>query len=72
MPAAPKDLPNAIERSAMQRLVPTRGLAAEKIGAGRRVIANLMAKGWIERCDGGYRLTSAGQEVFKRPIPLAK
>jgi hypothetical protein len=72
MPAAPKDLPNAIERSAMQRLYSAKGLGADKIGAGRRVIANLMAKGWIERCDGGYRLTSAGQEVFKRPIPIRK
>ena len=70
MPVSPKDFPGAIERSVMQRLNLASGLAPKKLGAGWRVVAKLLTKGWIEQSDDGYRLTPAGSEAFKRPIPM--
>jgi hypothetical protein len=64
-----------MERSTLQRMSPTTGLPIEKLHpAGKHTVASMSAKGWIERRsdDHGrttYRITEAGQEASRAPVP---
>jgi hypothetical protein len=75
MPPRPSHIPYSNERTALQRMSPTKGLAPEKLHpAGKQTIASMVAKGWIERRsnDHGrpfYFITPAGQAALKAPIP---
>jgi predicted transcriptional regulator len=51
---------------------PTRGLPPERLHpAGKRVIAGMQAKGWIEKQADGrtYCITLAGDEALRAIIP---
>jgi hypothetical protein len=75
MPARPSHIPHVVERTTLQRMSATKGLPLEKLyPSGKQTVASMIAKGWIERRsdDQGravYRITAAGQEALKAPIP---
>lgn len=72
MPARPSHIPHATERTALQRMSPTRGLPPEQLHpAGKQVIASMQAKGWIEKQPDGrtYCITPAGDEALRAVIP---
>jgi hypothetical protein len=72
MPARPSHIPHTTERTALQKMSRTRGLPAEKMHpAGKRIIASMLAKGWIEKQADGrtYWITSAGEEALRAIIP---
>ncbi len=70
-------IPNANQRQVLQRLRTDhwRSIAALKISVGYRLLERLLVNGWVERRDGGgvieLKLTSAGSEALKMPIPTA-
>ena len=71
MPARRSDIPQAIERSALQRMSASRGLSPDKMHpAGKKTIAGMLEKGWIERQADGrtYCITPAGEAALKAPI----
>jgi hypothetical protein len=76
MPASPSHIPHSNERTALQRMSPTKGLSSDELHpAGKQTIATMLAKGWIERRsnDSGrpvYFITAAGQAALKAPIPI--
>jgi hypothetical protein len=75
MPARPSHIPHATERTVLQKMSLTRGLAAEKLHpAGTKLIATMLAKGWIERQADGrtYCITPAGNEALKAIIPVKR
>ena len=50
MPARPGHLPHNLERTTLQKMSATRGLSSVQLHpAGRRTIAGMIAKGWIEK-----------------------
>ena len=72
MPARPSHIPHATERTALQKMSPTRGLPPEQMHpAGIQTIAAMLAKGWIEKQPDGrtYCITPAGGEALKAIIP---
>ena len=76
MPPRPSHLPHNFERTALQKLGATRGLPSAQLHpVGKRTIATMVAKGWIEKqtdADGGvrYRITPAGKSALKAKIPV--
>ena len=71
----PPHIPNATERTALQRMSLTRGLRPEQMHpAGKIVIAGMLAKGWIEKQPDGrtYCITQAGDEAMKALIPVKR
>jgi hypothetical protein len=70
MPARDSHLPNVYERNALQELR-LGELPARSIGTAS-VISKLLAKGWIEHGSpaGTYRITFAGTEAFRTPLPI--
>jgi hypothetical protein len=72
MPARDKHLPTHRERIVLQRLRVRDELSAKDLEPStHRTILRLMAKGWIERGSsaGRYRITSAGNEAMRAPLP---
>ena len=72
MPAGPSHIPQAKERTALQKMSPTRGIRPEQLHpAGKQLIASMVAKGWIEKQPDGrtYCITSAGEEALRAIIP---
>jgi hypothetical protein len=75
MPARPSHIADAIERTTLQRMSPTKGLPIEKLyPSGKRTVASMAAKGWIERRPGDngrsvYCITQAGLDALRAPIP---
>lgn len=68
MPAPPPHVPRANERTVLQKLTLTRGLTLHQLyPAGRILIANMAAKGWIElQADGRtYYRTPLGEAAMK-------
>jgi hypothetical protein len=78
MPARPSHIPDAAERSTLQRMSLAVRTPSEKMHtAGKQTIAKMAAKGWIERESDVrgrplYRITASGQEVLKAPIPKGR
>jgi hypothetical protein len=74
MPPRPPHIPNANERTALQRMSFTRGLRPEHLPAGKVAIAGMLAKGWIEKQPDGrtYCITQAGDEALKATIPTKR
>ena len=70
MPAPPLHIPRADERTVLQKLSLTSGLPPEKL-AGRKLIAKMLAKGWIRKQPDGrtYCKTSKGVEALKTFLP---
>ena len=72
MPARPSHIPHATERTVLQKMSQTRGLAAEKLHpAGAKLISTMLTKGWIEKQADGrtYCITQAGEKALKAIIP---
>jgi len=68
LPAPPPHIPRANERSVLQKLTLTKGLTLLQLyPAGRILIANMVAKGWIElQADGRtYCRTPLGEQAMK-------
>jgi hypothetical protein len=75
MAPRPKHIPNNSERTALQKMSPTRGLTFERLQpAGKRTVAGMVAKGWIEKQPDGltYCITPAGDAALKAIIPLKR
>jgi hypothetical protein len=66
--------PNSRERQFMQHLRGAGWVRAMGLPDSRRIIANLIGKGWIEcrQTEGGqaYRLTELGLQAKKAPLPI--
>lgn len=73
MPAPPPHIPRANERTVLQKLSLTSGLPPEKL-AGKKLIANMLAKGWIRKQPDGrtYCKTSKGVEAMKALLPAKR
>jgi hypothetical protein len=68
VPAPPPHIPRANERTVLQKLSLTQGLPLERLyPAGRQLIANMVAKGWINKQANGrtYCRTSKGEAALK-------
>ena len=68
-------IPQANERTVLQKLSLTRGLPVEKLyPAGKVLITSMAAKGWIKKeADGRtYCRTAAGDAALKVTIPLKR
>lgn len=75
MPARPRHIPHATERTALQKMSPTRGVRPEQMHpAGKQIISGMLAKGWIEKQPDGrtYCITPAGDEALKAVIPTKR
>jgi hypothetical protein len=78
MPARPSHIPHSVERTTLQRMSITKGLPFDKLHpSGKRTIASMIEKGWIERQsdDRGrpvYFITVTGLEALKAPIPKGR
>lgn len=74
MPARASHLPQANERAALQVMSLTRGLLANQIPAGAKLLARMVAKGWIEKQSDGrtYCKTPKGDEALKATIPVKR
>jgi hypothetical protein len=78
MPARPSHIPYATERSTLQRMSPTVGTPTEKLHpAGKQTVANMVAKGWIERQSDAkgrpvYCITAIGLAALRAPIPKGR
>jgi hypothetical protein len=72
MPSGPAHIPNSTERSLLQRLIAHNGIARHELETGRRLIGKLLEKGWVERRDGNYFITSSGLQAFRAPIPIKR
>jgi hypothetical protein len=68
--------PNSRERQAMQHLRGAGWVKAAGLPDSPRIIANLIAKGWVEcqqRENGSvYRLTEPGLQAMKAPLPIPR
>lgn len=73
MPAPPPHIPRANERTVLQKLSLTSGLPPEKL-AGKKLISNMLAKGWIRKQPDGrtYCKTSKGVEAMKALLPAKR
>ena len=73
MPALPPHIPRADERTVLQKMSLTDGLPAEKL-AGKKLIANMLAKGWIRKQPDGrtYCKTPKGIEALKTLLPAKR
>ena len=74
MPPRPSHLPHNLERTALQKMSSTHGLPLAKLHpAGKKTIAGMVAKGWIEKQvdDAGatFRITPAGKAALEAKIP---
>jgi len=68
MPARPRHIPHATERTTLQKMSPTRGLRPEQMHpAGKQIIAGMLKKGWIEKQSDGraYCITAARAAALK-------
>jgi len=77
MPPRSANIPHAIERSALQRLLTGQALSSVQLHpAGKDTLTGLLKKGWIvsETNAHGlrYRITASGEEAFKAKIPTSK
>jgi hypothetical protein len=75
MPPRPRHIPHNAERTVLQKMSPTRGLTFERLQpAGKRTVAGMVAKGWIEKQPDGrtYCITPAGDAALKAIIPLKR
>ena len=78
MPPRPSHLPHNIERNALLRLRATPNLSATQLHpAGRKTIATMMAKGWIESAAEAssiprYRITLIGEAALVAEIPVTR
>jgi hypothetical protein len=73
MPAAPSHIPQATERTVLQKMSLTRGLTAEQMfPAGKQMISSMVTKGWIKKQPDGrtYCRTAAGNDALKAVIPV--
>jgi len=70
MPARPSHIPHATERTALQKMSLTRGIRPEQMHpAGMQIIAEMLAKGWIEPDGRTYCITRAGDAALRAAIP---
>jgi predicted transcriptional regulator len=68
-------IPHNVERTALQKMSPTRGLTAEQLfPAGSQTIAGMVAKGWIKKQPDGrtYCITPAGDSALRAVIPVKR
>jgi predicted transcriptional regulator len=68
-------IPHNVERTALQKVSPTRGLTAVQLfPAGSQTIAGMAAKGWIEKQPDGqtYCITPAGVSALRAAIPVKR
>jgi hypothetical protein len=75
VPAPPPHIPRANERTVLQKLSLTSGLPPEKLyPAGKKLIGNMLAKGWIRKLPDGrtYCKTSKGVEAMKALLPAKR
>lgn len=78
MPAWPSHIPDARERSTLQKMSPREGLSFEKMHpAGRHTVAGMLAKGWIDRRSDDlgraiYCITEAGYDALRALIPKGR
>jgi hypothetical protein len=75
VPPPPPHIPQANERAVLQKLSLTQGRPPEQLyPAGKVLIANMVAKGWIKKQPDGrtYCRTPAGDEAVKARIPLKR
>ncbi len=75
MPPRPTHIPHNAERTALQKMSPTRGLTLERLQpAGKRTVAGMVAKGWIAKQPDGrtYCITPAGVAALKAIIPVKR
>jgi hypothetical protein len=67
-------LPNSREREVMQHLRNAGWVKATGLPDAPKIVANLIAKGWVEsqQTESGpaYRLTEPGLQAMKAPIPM--
>jgi DNA-binding MarR family transcriptional regulator len=75
MPARPRHIPHNTERTALQKMSASRGLASAQLHpAGKQTIAGMVAKGWIEkrmdaRASATYCVTPEGKAALEAKIP---
>jgi hypothetical protein len=66
--------PNHRERQIMQRLRNAGWVKATALPDSPKTLANLISKGWVEKCQTGdgptYRLTDLGLQAKKAPVPI--
>jgi len=74
MPPPPRRIPLANERTVLQKMSLTRGLPPEQLHASDRLLATMVAKGWIEKQPDGrtYCITPAGDEALRAIIPVKR
>jgi len=75
MPARPSHIPQAKERTALQKMSLTQGITpVELFPAGKQMIESMAAKGWIKKQPDGrtYCITPAGNEALKAVIPTKR
>jgi hypothetical protein len=77
MPPRVDHIPQARERSALQKLLSGKSLSLVQLyPAGENTIAGMVSKGWIVSealAQGRYfRITPAGAEAFRAKIPDSK
>lgn len=68
LPAPPPHIPRSNERTVLQKLTRTQGLTLNELyPAGRLLLNNMLAKGWIERQPDGktYCRTLKGEQAMK-------
>ena len=75
MAPRPAHIPHSVQRAALQKMSPTRGLTAERLyPTGSQTIAGMVAKGWIEKQPDGrtYCITPAGESALRAVIPVKR
>ena len=64
MPPRPSCIPHNAERTALQKMSPTRGLTVERLlPAGPRTIAGMVAKGWTKNNQTAAHIASRRQAM---------
>lgn len=75
MPMRPSHLPHHSERTALQKLLSNPGSPLSTLHpAGKKTIAGMLAKGWVERkldarTGARYYITPAGEAALRAKIP---